>query len=850
MPPKHLFNVKRTRGSLGGSDDPGNHHNHHHYHNHDQSDHEPRRPSLTAAMGLRNIRRPSRSSSSLSVNKDSRDKAEQAAAPPPGHPSPSAIASSTTDSVSTTGTASASKNSSPTTPAASESTAQTTPSESIDYRAYMNKSMPTSAPADAAPDVIVTSASTANLLNHQSSAGDIAGAAPSSPRPRPSTSNTTPFPDAPVDSTAPMSLSRVTDECNPFETRSRTSSAATVINPTQEQQHQQQQLGPPPPLPNDLPLKKPWGASRFFLREPGADNAPRPSTSPSASSSMLKGAPGASPETPRPQGRSTDTDAMDSTDVTDQHRFPSASTFADNSNSNNQAGGSSLSVNQSPATSSTGGVFKNKNGMRSRFRWRRRTSDLQRQQNNNTSNNNNHDGDAHQPQTLEPERPFSPPVMRQQANGVVGFAAANRKRNHAFHQQFRSVPENDWLIEDYSCALQREILAAGRMYVSEGHICFTSNILGWVTNLVISFDEVVSFEKEMTAMVIPNAIAIQTLHGRHTIRSLLSRDATYDLLVSIWKSHRAAPNADDNLVISDNATGVSSSDAESDYFYDEDEDEDKSDGDGADDIGVEEPDDDGGTSQFPEIANPDSKDLHVDDKSISDVSSTNAPASRNGLLAVPPPSLQPGNRSASQTSTPGAGGGAPSTNGSVPQMGPATHAPTEFNDPKSRYDKVCKDDIIRAPLGQVFATLFGPSSVAFMTKFLSENQKVLDLQIPAASEDDKRGLRPDGKTSRTYTYIKPLNASVGPKQTKCILTEQLDFFDLDKAVVVTSSVQSPDVPSGNVFVTKTKFVLTWDKNNATRYFASTTVEWSGKSWFKGVFFFFLLGCILGAMVSS
>ena len=75
---------------------------------------------------------------------------------------------------------------------------------------------------------------------------------------------------------------------------------------------------------------------------------------------------------------------------------------------------------------------------------------------------------------------------------LSGFSMAPKQRNRNFHQQFRSVPEDDYLIEDYSCALQKEIILAGRVYISEGHICFSSNILGWVTTLVISFEEIVN----------------------------------------------------------------------------------------------------------------------------------------------------------------------------------------------------------------------------------------------------------------------------------------------------------------------------------------------------------------------
>lgn len=36
---------------------------------------------------------------------------------------------------------------------------------------------------------------------------------------------------------------------------------------------------------------------------------------------------------------------------------------------------------------------------------------------------------------------------------------------------------------DFGCALQKEILLQGRIYISENHICFNANIFGWVTNV-------------------------------------------------------------------------------------------------------------------------------------------------------------------------------------------------------------------------------------------------------------------------------------------------------------------------------------------------------------------------------
>lgn len=36
---------------------------------------------------------------------------------------------------------------------------------------------------------------------------------------------------------------------------------------------------------------------------------------------------------------------------------------------------------------------------------------------------------------------------------------------------------------DYGCALQREILIQGRLYISEHHLSFYANIFGWVTSV-------------------------------------------------------------------------------------------------------------------------------------------------------------------------------------------------------------------------------------------------------------------------------------------------------------------------------------------------------------------------------
>lgn len=381
----------------------------------------------------------------------------------------------------------------------------------------------------------------------------------------------------------------------------------------------------------------------------------------------------------------------------------------------------------------------------------------------------------------------------------TGFAVASKKRNREFHQLFRSVPEDDYLIEDYSCALQREIILAGRIYVSEGHICFSSNILGWVTTLVISFDEVVAIEKESTAMVFPNAIAIQTLHARHTFRSLLSRESTYDLMVNIWKMNHPALKSSVNGRRVPDGTGDKTEKAGESEIGSEDEEEDE----------IYDEDEEGDTAE----------------SFAADVSvSGSEPSNPRKALSRQVSGLSNGAASALD-----AGGDSKGNkSGEMEFPGPTTHPPTEYTDPNGQYDKVVKDEIISAPLGKVYSLVFGPASGAFVPKFLVDNQKSGELQFSS----EKQGLTNDSR-NREYSYIKPLNGSIGPKQTKCISTEYLDFLDLEKAVVVTLTTQTPDVPSGNVFSTKTKYLFTWAQNNQTRFFMTCGIEWTGKSWLKG-----------------
>lgn len=92
------------------------------------------------------------------------------------------------------------------------------------------------------------------------------------------------------------------------------------------------------------------------------------------------------------------------------------------------------------------------------------------------------------------------------------------------------------LFTDYSCALQKEILLQGRMYVSQNYVSFYANIFGWETQQSISFKEIESITKEKTALIIPNAIGITTMTEKFFFSSFVTRDTTYVMLFKLWQS--------------------------------------------------------------------------------------------------------------------------------------------------------------------------------------------------------------------------------------------------------------------------------------------------------------------------
>lgn len=351
------------------------------------------------------------------------------------------------------------------------------------------------------------------------------------------------------------------------------------------------------------------------------------------------------------------------------------------------------------------------------------------------------------------------------------FRYASKKRNDSFHHLFPNVPEDDRLLDDFSCALSREILLQGRVYVSEHYMCFNSNLLGWITNLVMSLDEIVRFERRTTAGLFPNGIIVVTKEAKHTFASFLSRDTTLNFIETIWSKSVA-------LSLKRNEKA---------------------------------------------------RDLDVVQSGIT-INSNHSRLSESDILTIDEDaSVHSGttNESTSQYSVSDIQSDAETESGFQIE-GPMTHSPTVHEDGKDEHEIMLIDFDVNAPMGYIYKLMFGVNS-EFTEKVLglSDGFEFTEFGPFEKTDESEAPLR-------TYQYQKGLNYAIGPKSTTVYATEYLVSRVLSDHVEVLTVVRTPDVPSGSAFDVRIRFLLTWGPNGYTHVACSYWVNWTGSSWIKGL----------------
>ncbi|XP_063771435.1 GRAM domain-containing protein 2B-like isoform X2 [Pseudophryne corroboree] len=102
------------------------------------------------------------------------------------------------------------------------------------------------------------------------------------------------------------------------------------------------------------------------------------------------------------------------------------------------------------------------------------------------------------------------------------------KHNLAFHKIFRDVPEDEELKDSFTCALQREVLYQGRLYISHNYLGFYCNMLRKEIKVLIPVSTVILVKKANTALLVPNALSVRTIQGdKYLFGSLRNREICY-----------------------------------------------------------------------------------------------------------------------------------------------------------------------------------------------------------------------------------------------------------------------------------------------------------------------------------
>ncbi|XP_058471368.1 GRAM domain-containing protein 2B-like isoform X4 [Solea solea] len=118
-----------------------------------------------------------------------------------------------------------------------------------------------------------------------------------------------------------------------------------------------------------------------------------------------------------------------------------------------------------------------------------------------------------------------------------------QKHNKSFHKLFQEISEGENLTDMFTCALQKEVLYHGKLYISENHACFHSSVLLKDTKVVIPVSSVTAVKKHSSAL---SMLSIQTADGdKFTFVSLRNREICYKLLQSVCSYvQQATPGGD------------------------------------------------------------------------------------------------------------------------------------------------------------------------------------------------------------------------------------------------------------------------------------------------------------------
>ncbi|XP_071232640.1 GRAM domain-containing protein 2A-like isoform X2 [Salvelinus alpinus] len=127
-------------------------------------------------------------------------------------------------------------------------------------------------------------------------------------------------------------------------------------------------------------------------------------------------------------------------------------------------------------------------------------------------------------QTIEEESFHRPDGVTITKNSFV-------KYNKAFHKLFEDIPAEEKLTHAFTCALQKEVLYHGKLFVSVNYVCFYSSVLLKDTKVVVHVSSIKEVKKQNSAL---SMLSIHTTDGdKYLLVSLRNRQVCYKILQSV-----------------------------------------------------------------------------------------------------------------------------------------------------------------------------------------------------------------------------------------------------------------------------------------------------------------------------
>ncbi|KAE8631342.1 hypothetical protein XENTR_v10001159 [Xenopus tropicalis] len=148
-------------------------------------------------------------------------------------------------------------------------------------------------------------------------------------------------------------------------------------------------------------------------------------------------------------------------------------------------------------------------------------------------------GDVGERGTLTRSKTYDPPSpLRSDHSSSVerrrSITTNLPKHNITFHRIFQDVSKDEELIDSFSCALQREVLYQGRLYISSNHLAFYCNMLRKDIKVLIPVSSIIVLKKANTALLVPNALSVRTVEGeKYLFGSLRNRELCYQAVRAV-----------------------------------------------------------------------------------------------------------------------------------------------------------------------------------------------------------------------------------------------------------------------------------------------------------------------------